>query len=314
MRERLREDSLHGRRIGAVDIGGSKIAVGIVGDDGQILGRSECATLPEKGFADALNRIDAMLTELGARSGGLDGMGVGCPGPLDPRSGTLLDVGTLPGWNGAELALELRSRFGVDVAVENDADAAALAEYVWGGGANSSRFIYVTVSTGIGGGIVLDGTLYRGANEAHPELGHQVLDASGPSCYCGARGCWESLASGLAMSRWMQATYPELPPMSAATICERASRGEPVALGAMKRQGYYLGLGLANLITLFAPEKIALGGGVMKGGALFLPEARQVISTICTQVPAADTAVEYAKLGADAGLLGAAQCWLQRFG
>lgn len=187
MRERPRESSADGRRIGAVDIGGSKIAVGIVCDDGQILGRSECATLPEKGFADAMERIDWMLSELGARRDGLVGIGVGCPGPLDPRSGRLLDVGTLPGWNGSELAAELRYRFGVDVAVENDADAAALGEFAWGGGVKSSRFIYVTVSTGIGGGIVLDGTLYRGNNHAHPELGHQVLDASGPSCYCGGK-------------------------------------------------------------------------------------------------------------------------------
>ena len=308
-----RGDGTRQRHIGAVDIGGTKIAVGVVRDDGVVLSRRECLTLPENGYADALQRVELMLREVSANSGELDGIGVGCPGPLDPFSGTIHQVGTLPGWEGAQIARELQTRFGVNVAVENDADAAALAEFHWGSASSCSSFVYITVSTGIGGGIVLDGKLYRGAKGAHPEFGHHVLDASGPSCYCGARGCWESLASGLAMTAWMKTVAPEMPSMSASAICERATLGDPLALKAMQRQAHYLGLGLANIVTLFMPERIALGGGVMRSSSLFLRETKQIVSTICTQVPVAQTVIECAELGADVGLLGAAQCWLQRY-
>jgi glucokinase len=301
------------RRIGAIDIGGTKIAVGIVSEDGQILARNECATLPTDGFVAAISRMDSILRALCREVGEVDGIGVGCPGPLDPFSGRMLNVGTLPGWNGAEFGRELQSRFGMPVAVENDADAATLAEFHWGRPGSCTSLIYITVSTGIGGGVVLERKLYRGAGGAHPELGHQVIDASGPLCYCGANGCWESLASGLAMTAWMREADPEMPEVSASVICERAALGEPLALKAVKRQGHYLGLGLANLVTLFAPERIALGGGVMKSGSLFLHEAKRVVAELCTQVPAANTLIDYATLGADVGLLGAARCWLQRF-
>ncbi|MDE3104091.1 MAG: ROK family protein [Acidobacteriota bacterium] len=314
MREPASRQSTRGRLIGAVDIGGSKIAVGLVREDGQLLGRRTCATLPERGFDDTMQRIIQMLEELGADIGEVDGIGVGCPGPLDPVSGTVLEVGTLPGWSGANLIAPLQAHFGVDVVVENDADAATLGEYVWGSGAGCSRFLYVTISTGIGGGAVFDGRLYRGAHGAHPEFGHHVIDPRGPLCYCGAHGCWESLVSGTAMAAWLQQQYPALGALSAQQICDRAAQGDPVALSAMQRQGYYVGVGLANLITLFAPELIALGGGVMWSGELFLEEARRVITAICTQVPAARTRIVHALAGSDVGLLGAAQCWLQRFG
>lgn len=302
------------RRIGAVDIGGSKMAVAMVSEDGRVLARRQCPTDPERGFADAVSRIECMLRELSDECGVLDGIGVGCPGPLDPISGTILNVGTLPTWNGGRLAHELQSRFGVAVAVENDADAAALAEYHWGGANASTSFLYITVSTGIGGGFIVDGKLYRGVRGAHPEFGHQVIDSRGPECYCGARGCWESLASGTSMSAWMRMMAPDLEPMPASAIFEHARAGDSLCQRAVQRQGYYLGLGLANLVTLFAPERISLGGGVMKSGDLFLHEATTVVSGLCTQVPADQTVIDYASLGTDVALLGAAQSWLQRHG
>lgn len=307
----MRDEML--RRIGAVDIGGTKIAVAAVSEDGRVLTRRTSLTVPERGFADAIARIAEMLREVSAECGALNGIGVGCPGPLDPLTGTILEVGTLPAWAGGELARELSSRFGVGVAVENDADAAALAELHWGAAGGARSFIYVAVSTGIGGGIALEGKLYRGVAGAHPELGHQVIDANGPECYCGARGCWESLASGTAMSAFMRSVSPDAESISAAVICERAAAGDEFAMRTVRREGYYLGLGLANLVTLFAPESIALGGGVMASGALFLDEARSVVKRMCTQVPAEKVAIGYASLGEDVGLLGAARCWLQRF-
>lgn len=300
--------------IGAVDIGGTKIAVALVSLDGRIASRVECPTAPEQGFPPAIARVKQMLREAARRlHGQFMGIGVACTGPVDPFTGVIGEVGTLPGWQGANLVEELGREFGVPVAVENDADAAALAEASWGAVRGKSRFIYVTVGTGIGGGIVLSGELYRGVAGAHPELGHQVIDPSGPLCYCGARGCWESLASGPAMVAWLNEQRPDGPELSAAAICALAERGHALAVRAVEREGYYLGLGLANLVTLFTPDIIALGGGVMRSSHLFLERARAVVRQTCTQVPAEKTELALASLGQDTGLAGAARAWLHRY-
>ena len=298
--------------IGAIDIGGTKIASGAVREDGTVAYRSECPTDPGRGFPDAMQRVRRLLHEVVDTCGALEGIGVACPGPLDPFTGIIGEVGTLPGWQGGHLVEELATEFGLTVVVENDADAAALAEYRWGTGRGAANFIYVTVSTGIGGGIILGGQLYRGVAGAHPELGHQVIDNSGPLCYCTAHGCWESLASGTAMSAWMCENSPNSGPLSAAAICELALREDELALRAVKREGYYLGLGLANLVTLFAPDVIALGGGVMKSSSLFLEDAVKVVHDLCTQVPVEKTVITCSSLRSETGLLGAAQAWLSR--
>jgi len=299
--------------IGAVDVGGTKIAAGAVTEDGTIIGFTECATLPERGFALAMRRTKAMLHEVASSAGvHFDGIGVACPGPLDPFTGVLDDVGTLSGWRGGNLVAELGSEFCTRVAVENDADAAALAEARWGAGRGSRRLIYITVSTGIGGGIVLDGKLYRGANGAHPELGHQIIDASGPLCYCRARGCWESLASGSAIASWVQEQDPVDISRTGEEIASLAEKGDSLALRAMDRAGYYLGLGLANIITLFTPDTVVLGGGVMKSSRLLLPRALEVVQDVCTQVPVSNTLITVAALGSTTGLAGAAQAWFCR--
>jgi glucokinase len=300
--------------IGAVDIGGTKIGVGAVTETGLILCRLECPTTPEQGFASAMRRTKEMLHEAARHAGSkFDGIGVASTGPVDPFTGIIGDVGTLPGWQGGNLVTELAEEFGVSVAVENDADAGALAEAQWGTARGSSRFIYITISTGIGGGIVLSGELYRGVGGAHPELGHQVIDASGPRCYCRAHGCWESLASGPAMTAWMREQRPNVAELSAAQICDLARQGDELARRAVERQGHYLGLGIGNLITMFTPEIIALGGGVMKSADLFLDRARQVIREISTQVPAEKTQLTLAALGPDTGLAGGAQAWFHRY-
>lgn len=300
------------RTVGAVDIGGTKIAVGAVRDDGTIVWRQECPTDPSRGFRDAMQRICGLLHEAVDASGRLDGIGIACPGPLDPFTGVIGEVGTLPGWKGGNLSEALQREFDVTVALENDADAAALAEYERGVAHGAGTFIFVTISTGIGGGIVFNGRLYRGAAGSHPELGHQVIDRTGPLCYCGAHGCWESLASGTAMSAWMLQRYPGLGRLSAAAICERAAAGEPPALEAVGREGYYLGLGLANLVTLLAPDVIALGGGVMKSSHLLMENSLSVVREHCTQVPVEKTRIVTASLGSEAGVLGAAQAWMMR--
>ena len=300
------------RRIGAVDIGGTKIAVGIVRDDGTILHRSECPTDAKRGFQDAMLRIQTMLHVAMDRCGSIDGVGVGCPGPLDPFTGVIGDVGTLPGWDGYGLTEAISAHFGVSVVVENDADAAALAENAWGAMRASGTLIYVTVSTGIGGGIVQRGQLYRGVRGVHPELGHQVIDPAGPLCYCGISGCWESLASGPAMSAWFCEMDTERRTLEASQICELSQQGDALAVRAVKREVHYLALGLANLVTLFAPDVICLGGGVMRSSELLLNDVQDQVRGICTQVPVEHITIALSSRGPDIGLLGAAQSWLLR--
>jgi glucokinase len=304
--------------VGAVDIGGTKIAVGMVDDTGKVLSKLESPTDAPGGYANGLARMIDMLRRTSQEAGTeISGIGIGSTGVVYPGSGAFGDVDLLPGWQGNNPVQDLAREFKVTVALENDADASALGEAGWGAGKLKSRLIYVTVGTGIGGGIILDGELYRGVDMAHPEISHHVIDPSGPDCSCGYRGCWESLATGPAMAAWFNANAsrdrgsPEY--LSAAQICQSAKRGEELAKRAVEREAYYLGLGLANLINLFVPDAIVLGGSVMKSSALFLGGIRKVISQGCRFVPYKKTELALASLGEDANLIGAARVWHHRF-
>ena len=302
--------------IGAVDVGGTKIAAGIVNDAGKVLARLETLTEKARAYPDGLGHIVRMLGEAAQQvNTGLSGIGIGSTGWVYPFTGEFGDVDFLPGWKGANPVNDLAREFGVRVALENDGDAAALGEAVWGAGKGKSRLIYVTVGTGIGGGIILDGQLYRGADKGHPEVGHHVIDASGPRCTCGFRGCWEALATGPALASWFnakaQAADPQARALTAKEIFQCADEGHALACEAVAREAYYLGLGLANLINLFVPDRIVLGGSIMK--SIRLEDLRQVIAEGCRFVPFEKTELALASLGEDANLIGAAQVWYHRF-
>jgi glucokinase len=304
--------------IAAVDIGGTKIAVGVVDGNGRVLSRAECPTDAQAGYAQALARIEHLLRAmLTAADAELTGIGIGSTGPVDPFTGEFGDVNFFPVWRGQNPVSDLARLFGVRVAIENDADASALAEAEWGAGKNKKRLIYVTIGTGIGAGIVLDGQLYRGADGAHPEIGHHVIDASGPLCMCGFHGCWESLAAGPAMVSWVESNmpkdYPHHDHLTAKRICELAREGDELACAAVDREARYLGLGLANLVTLYTPDAIVLGGSVMKSAVLFLEEIRKTIIRCCRFVPYEKAELTLASLGDDANLIGAARVWHHRF-
>jgi len=303
--------------IGAVDIGGTKIATGVVDENGRVLAKAECPTDVARGFDHAMQQVIKMLAQ-GAHHSGikLEGIGIGCTGPVDPITGLLGNVNTLPGWEGTNPVEKLSVEFGVRVAMENDADAAALGEAAWGAGKGKVRLLYVTVGTGIGASLILDGKLYRGVSDFHPEMGHHVIEPSGPLCSCGARGCWESLASGPSMVEWIKTNAPpsyQTPNQSAQLICAQAREGAEWARRAVEREAYYLGVGLANLVTLFAPEAILLGGSVMKSADLFLERIHEVIGQNCRLVPFERVRISLASLGPDVGLIGAAQVWHYRF-
>ena len=302
--------------IGAVDIGGTKIAVGIVDDVGRLLARNQCPTDVPRGFEDAMRRVTKLLRECETHAGvKVQGIGIGSAGPVDSTTGRLGNVNNLPGWEGGNPVEVLSREFGVLAALENDADAAALGELRWGAGKSKARLLYVTVGTGIGVSLILHGEVYRGVCGCHPEMGHQIIDPAGPRCSCGARGCWETFAAGPAMSAWWKQTSSagdDDENLTAHEICARAERHDERAQCAVERESYYLGLGLANLVTMFAPDAIVLGGSVMKSAHLLLDGAREVIRQNCRLVPFDCVAISLASLGADAGLIGAAQVWNQR--
>ncbi len=300
--------------IGALDIGGTKIAAGIVDETGRVIAHASCPTDPDSGLEVALQRMVDMLQQAARQAGGnMKGVGIGCTGPVFPDLGTIGHVEFMPGWEGADMVGELTARLGVSVALENDADAAALGEWAWGAGRGTQSFMLVTVGTGIGAGLVLDGRLYRGVSGAHPEIGHHVIDPSGPLCFCGARGCWEVLSSGPALERWAQSQHPSDPPLSAREICSLAQQHEPNAAATVQHVARYFAIGLANLVTLFIPECIALGGGLMQAYPLFKDEVETAIRT-CGLVPHEKVRLVLSALGAHTGLVGAARVWLNRYG
>lgn len=304
--------------IGAVDIGGTKIATGIVDFNGHLLACRETPTAAGEGFAAAMNRIQAMLDDA-CRSADVDlcGIGIGCTGPVDPGGGAIGEVEFLPGWKDCNPVQHLAARSHLQVAMENDADAAALAEAEWGAGRNKRSLICVMVGTGIGAGIVLDGSLYRGAAGAHPEIGHHVIDCSGPKCFCGANGCWEVLARGPAMVERMRnrtsAGSPVQRTLTAKVICELARSGDAAAKREVEREGGYLGIGIANLVTLFAPEVIVLGGNVMLAADLFMPIIQATVRRNCGLVDSEATTITTTSLGGSGPLIGAAAVWRRRF-
>ncbi|HVN20669.1 MAG TPA: ROK family protein [Dongiaceae bacterium] len=303
--------------IAGVDIGGTKVAVGMVNENGQVLAKRELPTDPEGGYANFLDRIVSMLREISTQAGApITGIGIGSTGPLYAFTGEFGDVNFFPKWKGQNPVLDLQRTFQVSVAMENDGDAAALGEAGWGAGRGKSNLIYVTVGTGIGVGIVLDGKLYRGADDYHPEIGHHLIDPSGPLCDCGFHGCWESMCAGPAMAKWFesnaQTEYSRPSPLNAKKICELARRGDTSAQRAVEREARYLGLGLANLVTMFVPEMIIMGGSVMKSADLFLDGIRRIIATSCRLVPFEKTQLALASLGEDTNLIGAARVWYYR--
>src|SRR5438270_2638533 len=230
--------------IGAIDIGGTKIAVGIIDPGGKVVTRLECPTGADGPYESALERTVNMLEAAVSNTGAqLKGIGIGSTGPVYPFTGEFGDVNFFPHWRGQNPVKDLERAFGLPTAIENDADAAALGEARWGAGKNKTRLVYVTVGTGIGVGVIIDGNVYRGVDQAHPEIGHHVIDTTGPLCDCGFRGCWESLAAGPAMVSWLTANapadYPNLPGLSAKTICELARNGDDWARKAAAREARY---------------------------------------------------------------------------
>jgi len=300
-----------------MDIGGTHVRVGVFNSDGHLLGQHEAsiaAIAPENG----LNLIERLIQESldSVISPSLLGIGIGCTGPLDTVHGLINNPYTLEGWNSVPIAERLSKTFKVPVRLENDADAAALGEYWQGAGREAKRLYAVTVGTGVGTSLIVDGKIYRGLDGSHPEGGHQLIDPDGPACYCGHRGCWESLISGLAISRYARGAkdnghllaMAEGDPnrINARLVTEAARAGDPASLAIMQKAARDFSLGIINIISFFVPDVLVLSGGVMKSADLFLPTLEQTLKTPNPMVPFDRVHILPAKLGYYAGLYGGA--------
>ncbi len=266
-----------------VDLGGTKTLCAVASRRGEIIGRDLRPTLavdgPEAGVRALLDAMHGALADAGVAPGEVVGIGLGVPGLIDVDAGVMLTSPNLPGWRDVPLRDIVQREFGVATHLVNDASAAALGEARYGAGRGVSNFVYVTLSTGIGAGIVIDGKLYVGKFGGAGELGHMTIQADGPPCTCGGNGCWETLASGTALTRdakqqlsageaslMLDYADGDIGRVDAPLIHRAALAGDRLANELIVLAGYYVGIGLANIINIFNPELIVLGGGLTNLG------------------------------------------------
>jgi len=310
-----------------VDLGGTKIAAGVVTAAGQILARARAATRAAEGPAGVIGRMVGLIAALRQQAPQATAVGVCSPGPVSARQGAVIQPPNLPGWDYVPLRAILSEQIGLPVALDHDCRAAALAEHHWGAGRGVGDMIYVTVSTGVGSGILLDGELWAGASESAGEIGHCTIDQNGPVCGCGRRGCVEAFASGTAIarrarelldqgrqSRILELAGGQIAAVTARQVTEAALAGDALGVELLAEAGRALGIGFAILANVVNPRLIVVGGSLVKAGDLLLEPARAALRT--WSVPAAAEALEVtpARLGDDVGILGAALLALRTAG
>lgn len=273
----------------ALDIGGTKLAAGVVTGDGRVLSRG---VIPSHATEGPWSMIDrhlelgrAMVEEAGVDWSSIVGVGIACGGPLDPDSGVILSPPNLPGWDRIPLVDVISDRLGRPAAVENDATAGALAE--WWFGAGRSRgiddLVYLTISTGIGGGLVLDGRLYKGVTGNAGELGHLTVIYDGRRCGCGRRGCLEAYASGTniaartreAIAAGEASSLADMTEFTAKDVAAQATVGDLLARHIWDESMAMLASGVANIVDVFDPALVVLGGGVTRAGDQLLTPVRE---------------------------------------
>ena len=284
-----------------VDIGGTKVAAGLVDAEGRVLATTRRET-PDDDAQAALDTVVSVVEELRG-SHAVDAVGVAAAGYVSADRTRMLFAPNLP-WQDVPVRDEVSQRLGLPVVVENDANAAAWAEYRFGAGAGEPDLVCLTVGTGIGAGIVLNGALYRGRFGIAGEPGHVCVVCDGEPCGCGNEGCLEQYASGTALARYVRERGGT---STGAEITELARRGDEVALEAFARVGWWLGRGLADMASLLDPGLFVIGGGVADAGDLLLDPARASFEEhLAGRGHRPVAAVRLASLGNDAGVVGAA--------
>ncbi len=314
-----------------VDLGGTKIAAALATTRGEMLVRGRSPTHAQAGPDAVIEGICATINEvLSAKAlepSRLLGIGIAAAGIIDSANGKVIFSPNLPGWHEVPLRDAIEQQFGIPTYLGNDANLAALGEWHFGVGEKVANLIYVTVSTGIGGGIIADGKLYTGACGAAGEIGHMTIDVNGPRCRCGNVGCWEALASGTALAREavmritegartsiIELVGGDVSKIDAKIVGLAARQGDELAQDLVSHLGYYFGVGLANLVNIFNPELILIGGGVAKIGDLLLQPAIKVVKERAFSASANAVEIKPAILGDDSGIMGAVAFVLEHSG
>ncbi|MDY6907763.1 MAG: ROK family protein [Chloroflexota bacterium] len=305
------------QRIVGVDLGGTKIFSILADPAGTVLSQDLRDTQASQGPQEVIRHILESIRQV---SDGTEiaGIGIGAAGACEAISGTITSSPNLPGWSYVPLKEIVERELGTPTYVDNDANVAALGEHRFGAAKGVDHFILLTVGTGIGGGIVINGELYRGASGAAGEVGHMTIDDNGQRCNCGNIGCWETLASGSALAREavrlieagaettiLDFTAGNRDRVSAQTVYLAAQGGDRLAHELIARTGYYLGVGLVNLINIFNPQLILIGGGLCRMGQLIMEPAIRVVRERAFDLPARAVRIELGGLGIDAGAFGA---------
>jgi glucokinase len=304
-----------------LDFGGTKLAAGLVDTtSGAVLRRAVCPTPAAGGAESSLAAMvdiacDLLDTSLQPLASSLSAIGVSFGGPVAPDGRTVRFSMHIPGWEGLPLAERLEAMFGAPATLANDGDAAALAESRFGAGRGVQHMLYLTVSTGIGGGVIIGGQLHRGTRARGGEVGHQILKPDGPPCPCGRNGCLESLASGLAVAREARARLAApgrqpsvldqiaLDVVTARDIAAAVVAGDALAQAVWAEAMEWLGIGVASACNLLDPGRVVIGGGLTRAGALLFEPVRRVADYRLMQP---EIEIVPAALGDDVGILGGA--------
>ena len=319
----------HKKLILGVDLGGTKIATALATAQGEILGQEYSPTPAQAGpdavISSIFEAIEKTITLGKVELSQLLGIGIAAAGIIDCDNGKVIFSPNLPGWNEVPLRDAVEQKFSVPTYLGNDANLAALGEWRFGVKRKVANLIYITVSTGIGGGIIADGKLYTGACGTAGEVGHMTIDVNGPLCNCGNVGCWESLASGTALVREtvkqinqgahtsiVELVNGDMSKIDGKVVSLAAEQGDELAKKLISRLGYYFGVGLANLVNIFNPELILIGGGLAKMGDLLLKPAINVVMEKAFKTSANSVKIKPALLGDDSGVLGAVALVLEQ--
>lgn len=308
-----------------VDVGGTKVAAGIVTPRGEILSKIRVPMASQEDAAAGLRAveraIDSALATDAARNGAIRGIGVVSPGPLDPRSGIVVNPVNIPCWRDFPLVEEIKTSRGLPTMLDNDANAAALSEALWGAGRGYRNVFYVTIGTGIGTGLVLDGRIYHGRTGAAAEGGHVTIDFRGPLCSCGKKGCIEALAAGPAVARRARAMLEASSDKSSkmltwaggdagAVTAEMAGKawreGDPLAGAVLAETVEVITIWLGNMIDLWEPDVIIFGGGMSELIAAWFGNIRERLPAWCVNSRCGEIPLVRAQYGEDSGIAGGA--------
>lgn len=315
-------DATMQKHVVGIDIGGTKLATVAADASGNILSKVRRPTRADKGPEYAIQLLFEMVDETIDRANlkkeTISAIGVSCGGPLDTKTGIVYSPPNLPGWDAFPLKARLESEFKIPAIIENDANACALAEYRFGGGRGYDAVLYMTMSTGIGGGIVINGQIYHGANDSAGEVGHQILLPDGPLCGCGKRGCLEALCSGPAIARRakeavqkesnttiLALTDGRIDAVKSEHVLAAARQGDALALKLVDETAYYMGWGIANLVNILNPDIVLLGTIAIAAGNLILEPIRKTVSNFAMARPAEVVQIMPAQLGESLGDLAA---------